>query len=516
MLQRCHREFDLMSVTVNALLFPSLFICGVFVMKTLLATSIALILAQPVLAQTLQNGLIAHYEFEGNAKDSNTLFQNKHHGIEKGAIKYIEGISGFAAEFDGNPLNYIEVPHSAELNFNNTSFSISMWVYHEKDIEGSSAHVVSKGWDCKNGYKIDMGGSQFILRNNNDSVFGQEHWCRGSGVDSRLPKKEWQFVSIVFDLTVGEFGEIRRYINGVLKNTQNYANQAEAIPRTTTFKPATPIRYNPNNTHSLMIGRHLTPEIENGRYPYPFAGKIDDLRLYNRALNECEVKKLYDPVAYPDNQFNDKICTNQPPIADFTVTRVNPNLRTLQLDASSSKDNDGNIMKYEWLIQPDGLILTGKKPKITLPEGGVYEIILTVTDNKGAKNIRRLSYTLDDADCQGRAKYDVSNQTLIAPYIQVLDNTNNVVWIGEALFNQVPQSETLFNLSNLKELNPPPAIGTKVCPATYKVSTKTMKLPFIDIFQNGFPNMTYSGVLKDLDKKDSKDLFNIQNLVRKQ
>jgi hypothetical protein len=468
-------------------------------MKTLLATSIALVLSQNVLAQTLQNGLIAHYEFEANAKDSSG---NGNDGIINGNLQFGDGIFGNAAIFDGQT-SFVRVPDNNSLD-TDEEMSISLWVnFLSKPQDNNAFSFISKhcssGTDCPGTNGKPEG--DWLIRtgktNNSEYVvagfYNYPISVGNFGMYYQYPNiGEWK--NIVATFKGSNF--VRMYINGNLQSESN----KNIISSTSK---------NEYKTDDIFIGAYW-----NGRWKYH--GLIDDLRIYNRALNECEVKKLYDPVAYPDNKLNDKICENKPPIADFTVTRTDPNLRILQLDASSSTDEDGNIVKYEWLIQPDGLSATGKKPKITLPEGGVYEIVLKVTDNKGAQNIKKLTYTLDDADCQGRAKYEVSNQTLKAPYVQVLDNTNKIVWIGEALFEQVPQSETLFNLSNIKELNPPPAIGTKVCPATYKLSTKTMKLPFIDIFQNGFPNMTYSGVLKDLDKKDGKDLFVLQNLIRKQ
>ncbi|TAG55309.1 MAG: LamG domain-containing protein [Cytophagales bacterium] len=40
---------------------------------------------------------------------------------------------------------------------------------------------------------------------------------------------------------------------------------------------------------SIEIGNHISSVFNN-----PFIGLIDEVRIYNRALTDCEIKKLYD------------------------------------------------------------------------------------------------------------------------------------------------------------------------------------------------------------------------------
>ncbi|MGV6831972.1 MAG: DUF4214 domain-containing protein [bacterium] len=46
----------------------------------------------------LTNGLVAHYEFEGNADDSSG---NENHGTQYGGVSYVDGVIGQAGNFDG-------------------------------------------------------------------------------------------------------------------------------------------------------------------------------------------------------------------------------------------------------------------------------------------------------------------------------------------------------------------------------------------------------------------------------
>ena len=64
----------------------------------------------------LSNGLVAHYEFEGNAKDSSG---NGNNGIEHGGVGYVDGVIGKAGSFDGVD-DYIEVKTN---HFKNNIFS---------------------------------------------------------------------------------------------------------------------------------------------------------------------------------------------------------------------------------------------------------------------------------------------------------------------------------------------------------------------------------------------------------
>ncbi len=80
--------------------------------------------------------------------------------------------------------------------------------------------------------------------------------------------------------------------------------------------------------------------------------------------------------------------SNTPPRADFRFTPPNPDTNTLVLfDASSSKDPDGSIVKYEWDFNGDGKFDEVKTAPTTsrfFDRAGEWRINLRVTDNRGA------------------------------------------------------------------------------------------------------------------------------------
>ena len=79
---------------------------------------------------------------------------------------------------------------------------------------------------------------------------------------------------------------------------------------------------------------------------------------------------------------------NQPPVVSFTYSPQHPKVNeNITFNASSSYDPDGTIVKYEWDFG-DGNITNTTHEIInhSYSEAGSYNVTLTVTDDKGAKN----------------------------------------------------------------------------------------------------------------------------------
>ena len=74
----------------------------------------------------LNQGLVAHYPFNGDAKD---VSGNNNHGKITGAIPAEDrlGKSNGALFFDDD-LDYVEIPHSESLSFEKEDFTVSMWL----------------------------------------------------------------------------------------------------------------------------------------------------------------------------------------------------------------------------------------------------------------------------------------------------------------------------------------------------------------------------------------------------
>ena len=73
---------------------------------------------------------------------------------------------------------------------------------------------------------------------------------------------------------------------------------------------------------------------------------------------------------------------NDPPIADAGGDRHVCAGKVVLFDASRSVDPEGGLMKYHWDFG-DGTAAEGINPTKIYPQGGVYPVILTVTDDSG-------------------------------------------------------------------------------------------------------------------------------------
>ena len=104
-----------------------------------------------------------------------------------------------------------------------------------------------------------------------------------------------------------------------------------------------------------------------------FAGDIDDVAVYSRALTSSEVAA--HRVAGTGG-----VDTNSPPSAAFTATGGE---LSAAVDGSASTDPDGLITSYAWDFG-DGAAGTGVTATHAYSAAGTYPVTLTVTDERGA------------------------------------------------------------------------------------------------------------------------------------
>jgi len=212
---------------------------------------------------TISNGLIAYYPFTGNANDSSGFGNN---GIVQGATLTIDrnNKANSAYNFNGSS-SYIDISNKF---FNNglNDYSISIWTSPNSDNSSS-------------------GPGQTILNTNPHRGLGLGYSYNGSKklyffnqIDP-TSNGNWDIVDDKFNYNVA----LNNWINIII------------IKRGVTFTyyvngnldKSTSLIQNPISTLvSMRIGAITccTPEY--------FNGKIDDVRFYNRALNETEITYL--------------------------------------------------------------------------------------------------------------------------------------------------------------------------------------------------------------------------------
>lgn len=235
------------------------------------------------------NGLIAYWPFNGNASDESG---NNNNGIVNGATLTIDrfGNQSSAYSFDG-VTNFIETNNTIG-NFGQSDFTISSWI---ESINGNlggcyigKRSVGTYGNQWTGGIVTSTKEISWDIDADNT---GTNHYTMYS--ISSLNSSNWY--NIVFKRE-GLIWKI--YINGVEDATLTTSNIQ-----------------NINNTAPLTIGARYW----NSSLTSYFTGKIDDIRIYNRALSDSEIASL----------FNERLCfqtitVTDTLIIDVSLTGFNP------------------------------------------------------------------------------------------------------------------------------------------------------------------------------------------------
>ena len=152
----------------------------------------------------------------------------------------------------------------------------------------------------------------------------------------------WTHLAGVYDPAAGE---ARLYVNGKLATTRAVENSWQA-------------------GGPLLVGRTFDPGgVGNDEY---FAGRIAQVRAYQRTLSPAEVAQLLANVAPPSDG-------NQPPVAGFNHDCTGFNC---QFDASAAFDPDGHLVSYRWEFGDGTISTAGAVVPHTYPGGGSYDMTL--------------------------------------------------------------------------------------------------------------------------------------------
>jgi hypothetical protein len=214
--------------------------------------------AKTSLPPSLREGLIAYYPFSGNANDESG---NGNHGKVEGAALAIDrhGNTDQAYLFDGAD-DYIKCPPIFEKWY---PLSLSVWInvkgpYPDSRYEFS---VFSKPrHDAAGGFKLS------IVK---DTIYAGVH-LGAPNINEYVPeiRGKWYFLTFTND---GSHKSL--FLNGVKVEVKPVKASTEVLQQ------------------NVLIGREFqTYEVTRRS----FKGSIDDIRIYNRALPEVEVKALYD------------------------------------------------------------------------------------------------------------------------------------------------------------------------------------------------------------------------------
>jgi hypothetical protein len=205
----------------------------------------------------LLKGLIAYYGFNSNATDSSTF---KNNATVTGATLVADrfGIENSAYEFNGTS-NYITVPGNTN-NDLTSNYTISMWIYAPSGLKGGQ--ILGKwgiGGTRNAAYGLAINDKGILTMTNNDGTSNY-----GLVSSQAITLDTWHHLVIKYS-----------------EDTLLIFNDNSLLASKTGIRKAQASRY------SLDIGWEAY-----GRYQY-FKGKLDDIRLYSRALSGTEISRLY-------------------------------------------------------------------------------------------------------------------------------------------------------------------------------------------------------------------------------
>jgi PKD repeat protein len=272
-----------------------------------MAVGLAVILGcynSDVWAAAPRRGLVAEYLFDGDANDTSG---NNNHGVVNGAVLIADRFERAirAYYFDGKS-SYIQVPSSASLQLKK-ALTFAAWV-----------NIVSLTGPGKN---------VAIILSKAETDISYEYWVNNSKLAGTfasynegyfdVPQKQWVHVALTWD-----GNQIRYYVNGVQDlNVDDYAEKIAV------------------NTENLYIGRSPYGGVTLDEY---FHGRLDDIRIYNRALTAAEIDLVYRD--------------NEPVISAFTLTQ-DAGAAPLSVDFKClATSPNGKITKYLWDVNGDGVV----------------------------------------------------------------------------------------------------------------------------------------------------------------
>jgi chitodextrinase len=242
-------------------------------------------------------GPVAAYNFDGGSGTTLAdLSGNRSNGTISGANWTTAGHSGGALAFDGNA-DWVTVPDSGNLDLS-SAMTLEAWVYPSQ-LGSIWRTIVTK--EQSNGLVYGLFANSDTATPAALAALPAQDVVRSS---NRLPRTTWTYLAATYDGAA-----LRLYVNGV---------QSASVAGTGAM---------PSTTQPLRIGG-------NSMGSQWFRGRIDDLRVYDRALNASEIQ----------NDMRTAVAVDaQAPSAPTALTASAPTMSSVSLSWAASTDNIGVV-----------------------------------------------------------------------------------------------------------------------------------------------------------------------------
>lgn len=237
-------------------------------MKTKSLLFSALLMTSAIFAQIPTNGLIGYYPFSGNANDYSTGSNN---GTVNGATLTADrfGSPNSAYYFNGTSsfIDFTKAPFTADVNF-----SISVWIKRDTLSIGHHFPAVGIGFNglAGNTHELNVG---IISTNGDEDLTINVPGYYALRADTNVTDHQWMHLVVT------------KQASGLIASTVNFYLNGVKVYKTLVTGSSTNIFPLINK---MVIGK------QQGTGGLSFAhGAIDDIRIYDRAIDAKEVDILY-------------------------------------------------------------------------------------------------------------------------------------------------------------------------------------------------------------------------------
>jgi hypothetical protein len=208
--------------------------------------------------ERISNGLVGYWTFDANKIYGTTVYDSSSGGnngtMTNGPVP-TNGKVGQALNFSSVD-DYVLVPSSTI--YNNANMTICAWVYPTANV--SSVHIASRlGVAASGDWRFGIGAAGGTWRFRVQTSAGQSSAESSTGFNLN----SWQYVCGIYN-----GNNVVLYVNGAQTNSVSNVGSMGST------------------NVDVWIGNASTNE--------DFTGKIDDVRIYNRALSDDELKALYN------------------------------------------------------------------------------------------------------------------------------------------------------------------------------------------------------------------------------
>lgn len=259
-------------------------------------------------------GLVGYWPLdEGYGSKAEDVSGSGNIGSVSGA-SWTDGKRGRALNFGSD--NFVDAGSNSSLDFGTGSFSISVWTkvlsndnnWHNLISKKTSFNGTNIGWMAWLDFRAN-GVMEF--RVNDGSAINDQTPTNSTDIKSSVQNGNWHH----FVWVVNSDDTVTFYFDG------NYQSNQSFSPMTSTL----------SNNVNFRIGKSQSDA--------SISSKIDDVRIYNRALSTAEISKLYS-----SGQITSKKVSEQGLVGYWPMNEAQGN----KVGDSSGKGNTGTVSGANW------------------------------------------------------------------------------------------------------------------------------------------------------------------------